>query len=106
MDQHRSGPMERTLVTYAYAEGLGNGGQIDLYNFRYFLKVALASNTPGTEDLDNRVDYNIVVSGSICTPCEETLPGILLKSSRSGWVTVLYKETYGMDFGGYNLSIS
>lgn len=97
---------DKTLVTYAYAEGLGNGGKIDVYNFRYFLKVAVASNTPGTEDIYNRVDYNIVVSGSSCTPCEETLPGILRKSYRTDWVRVLYKENFGMDFGGYNVSIS
>lgn len=96
---------DRTLVTYAYAEGLGNGGVIDVHNFRYFLKVAMASNTPGAEDIHNRVDYNIVVSGSKCTPCEDTLPGILRKSHRNDWVRVLYKDNYGMDFGGYNVSI-
>ena len=98
----------RTLVTYAYAEGLGNGGELDLHNFRYFLKVALSENTPGTTDPESRIDYNIVVSGLRCTPCEDTLPSIIQRSKRDDreWVTILYRENGGLDFGGYNHSIA
>ena len=98
---------EKTLVTYAYAEGLGNGGEIDLHNFRFFLKLILSEETPGTSNEYNRINYNIVVSGKICTPCEDTLPGLLRKSGRreGETLTVLYRENYGMDFGGYNFSL-
>jgi len=75
-------PSEKTLVTYAYAEGLGNGGEIDLHNFRFFLKLVLAEETPGTSDEYNRINYNIVVSGQVCTPCEDTLPRLLSKPGR------------------------
>jgi len=100
-------PSEKTLVTYAYAEGLGNGGEIDLHNFRFFLKLVLAEETPGTSDEYNRINYNIVVSGQVCTPCEDTLPRLLSKPGRQvdKKVTVLYRENYGMDFGGYNFSL-
>ncbi len=97
---------QNTLVTYAYAEGLGNGGEIDLHNLRYFMHVALGGRTPGTEDPRQKVFYNIVVSGGKCTPCRDTLPSILRKSRRrKGWVTVLKRENFGMDFGAYNTSI-
>ena len=99
--------METTLVTYAYAEGLGNGGEIDLHNFRFFLKLILTERTPGTYDEADLIRYNIVVSGKVCTPCEDTLPR-LLKSSRrrkASPLTILYRENYGMDFGGYNYSL-
>jgi len=98
----------KTLVTYAYAEGLGNGGELDLHNFRYFIQVALSANTPGTTDPESCIDYNIVVSGSRCTPCEDSLPSIMRESNRNNkeWVTLLYRENVGLDFGGYNHSIS
>jgi len=100
-------PSEKTLVTYAYAEGLGNGGEIDLHNLRFFFKVILTGETPGTSDMYNRIKYNIVVSGQVCTPCKDTLPRLLRKSGRrlDETVTVLYRENYGMDFGGYNFSL-
>ena len=96
----------RTLLSYAYAEGLGNGGEIDLHNLRFFMKVALKGALPGTMDTSERVDYVIVVSGDICTPCRDTLPGILKKSSRRNWVKVLYKKNFGMDFAAYNTSLT
>jgi hypothetical protein len=100
---------ELTLVTMAYAEGLGNGGEIDLHNLRYFLKVGVAGVVPGTKDENHRVEYNLVVSGRKCTPCEDTLPQVLklptLRNRRHGWFTVLSRKNFGMDFGAFNTSL-
>ena len=35
---------DKVLVTYAYAEGLGNGGEIDRHNLHYFIRVGIASD--------------------------------------------------------------
>ena len=72
----RGDVLERTFVTYAYSDS-GNGGVIDTYNLNYFIIVALSGVTPGTSDPLGRVDYNIVVSGDHCEPCENTLPKVL-----------------------------
>jgi len=104
----RGDVLERTFVTYAYSDS-GNGGVIDTYNLNYFIIVALSGATPGTSDPLGRVDYNIVVNGDHCEPCENTLPKVLslerLRHRRPGWVNVLWRENTGMDLGAYGASV-
>jgi len=98
-----------TLFTYAYAEGLGNGGAIDRSNLDFFLRVALSANTPGMLDGEGKVEYNIVVNGRVCTPCDITLPVVLRSSSSPGMasrVRVFRRENTGMDMGAHNFSLS
>lgn len=103
---HRSKAHDnKILVTYAYGERLGNGGEIDEHNLRFFITVGLSGITPGTEDPAGRVNYIFVVNGARCTPCRDTLPSVMDQSKRRNWVTVLYRENFGMDFGAYNTSI-
>ena len=101
---------DKVLVTYAYAEGLGNGGEIDRHNLHYFIRVGIAGLVPGTSDPNSKVDYIIVVSGWKCELCETSLKEVLirpeLKSKGKDWVTLLYRENRGMDFGAYNMSIT
>lgn len=101
---------DKVLVTYAYAEGLGNGGDIDRQNFHYFIKVGIAGVVPGTTDPSCKVDYIIVVSGWKCEPCKTSLKRVLqrpeFKSREENWVTLLYRENLGMDFGAYNMSVA
>ena len=97
---------EKVLVSYAYSEGLGDGGVIDMYNLNYFIIVALSGRAPGTQDPLGRVDYTVVVSGSRCTPCEKTLPRVKKQARWPVRVTVLYKHNFGMDFGAYNTSLT
>ena len=101
-------PTKRTLVTYAYSDA-GNGGIIDTYNLNYFIIVALSGATPGTLDPLGKVDYNIVVNGNSCVPCNTTLPKVLklerLRHRRPGWVTVLWRHNVGMDLAAYGHSI-
>ena len=52
----------KVLVTYAYAERLGNGGEIDEHNFRFFIRVGMSGSIPGTEDPDGKVHYIFVIS--------------------------------------------
>jgi len=105
-----SDEVERVLVSYAYAEGLGNGGKIDRYNLHFFIRVALAGNAPGTMDFAKKVDYVFVVNGWNCEPCESSLKQVLSteESKKRGkeWITVLYRNNTGMDIGAHNASIS
>lgn len=97
---------QKVLVTYAYSEGLGNGGLIDVYNFNYFIIVALSGRAPGTQDPLGRVDYNFVVSGKICSPCKTTLRRVKKQARWPVRVTVMYRKNFGMDFGAYNTSLT
>ena len=98
----------RTLVTYVYAEGLGKGGDLDQYNFNFFIKVALTENSPGTYNEMGRIDYNLIVNGMRCTPCDRALPPVLQKRKtrhQHGVVRVLKRKNTGTDFDGFNHSL-
>lgn len=99
----RTSPQDRTLVTYAYAEGLGNGGMLDQQNFQYFIDVVSTGLVPGTMDIVGRVDYIFVVSGSKCTPCETLAKSALARTfSKKRVVKILFRDNVGMDFGAYS----
>ena len=98
-------PFERVLVTLAYSEGLGNGGDMDMHNLDFFFRVVLPGIVPGTADLDGRVDYLIVVNGGKCTPCDTTFVELYDPSSRVESWTILRRENSGMDFGAYKEAV-
>jgi len=96
----------RTVMVLSYAEAGTNGGRIDMANLEFFIRVAIRGTTPGTLDPTAKVDYIIVVNGEMCTPCDATLPRVLKLSDRpEGWVTVIYRENLGMDFGGFRHAV-
>lgn len=100
---HSPSPQDRTLVTYAYAEGLGNGGMLDQHNFQYFIDVVSTGLVPGTIDIVGRVDYIFVVSGLKCTPCETLAKSALARTfSEKHVVKILFRDNLGMDFGAYS----
>jgi hypothetical protein len=100
---HKS--LGRVLVTLAYGEGLGNGGEMDMHNLDFFFKVVLPGRVPGTRDVNGRVDYIIVVNGDKCTPCDTTFVELYDPSSRVESWTILRRKNAGMDFGAYHEAV-
>ncbi len=96
----------KVLVIYAYSEGLGDGGLLDEYNLRYFIRVALTDTMPGSEDPMGKVDYLFSVSGYQCSPCKDLLPRTIQRRRSATRVDVIHHDNYGMDFGAYNVSLS
>jgi hypothetical protein len=96
---------DRVLVTLAYGEGLGNGGEMDMHNLNFFFKVVLPGRVPGTRDVNGRVDYIIVVNGIKCTPCDTTFVDLYDHSRRTESWTILQRQNAGMDFGAYKEAI-